>query len=238
MLRNSSHRPAAFSLIELLVCIGIIALLIAVLAPLLHRARETAGRVKCSSNLHQLIEATIAYVGDNAGSLPQPNDIAIEMTPPRVGWLYMPPIANPADESQVETGSLWQYLRTREVYRCAMAPTDYTSGPSQHLTSYMMNMAVLAFGSRTWSLPMRQFKPGNILFWEAGEDEPGNVTANSWNDGSAYPWDGLTIRHNNGGQIGMIDGSVAWMSGAEYQSALAVPTAGGFWCNPLRVDGH
>lgn len=237
MTRDASHRRGAFSLVELLVCIGIILVLIAILVPVLRRAREAAGRARCSSNLRQILQATVAYAADNEGSLPQPNDFLIEMSPPRAGWLYKPPIVNPADESQVETGSLWQYLRSRDVYRCSMAPTDFTSGPTQHLTSYMMNMAVIGFGTRAWSFPMRIMKPSSVLFWEAGEDEAPNVTPISWNDGSAYPWDGLTVRHGNGGQIGLLDGSVEWMSASQYQAELT-QSPSRFWCNPQRADGH
>lgn len=237
MNRDASHRHAAFTLIELLVCIAIIAVLLAILLPALSRARELAFRARCNSNLRQILQATFSYASDNGGSLPQPNDVAIEMTPPRAGWLYTPPIANPADAAQVQTGTLWQYLGNRDVYFCPLATTDYVSGPSQHLTSYMMNMAVIAFGQQQWSFPLRRMKPHSVLYWEAGEDEPGYVTPSSWNDGCAFPWDGLTARHRNGAEIGMVDGNVEWISTAQYQSELN-NAPGRFFCDPERPDGR
>ena len=68
MTRTQSRR--AFTLVELLVVIGIIALLVSILLPALNKAKESSRQVKCLSNLKQLGNATMQYVNDNKGVLP------------------------------------------------------------------------------------------------------------------------------------------------------------------------
>jgi prepilin-type N-terminal cleavage/methylation domain-containing protein len=82
-MKNTHH---GFSLVELLVVIGVIALLISILMPSLNKARQQAKIVSCASNMRQVGLAILMYANDNKGKIP-------------AGNFYNYPIANRSDLS-------------------------------------------------------------------------------------------------------------------------------------------
>src|SRR5256714_8485906 len=64
------RRNQAFTLVELLVVIGIIAVLVGILLPALNRARRQANQMQCAANMKQIATALLMYINDNKGALP------------------------------------------------------------------------------------------------------------------------------------------------------------------------
>ena len=110
--RVGLRKTAAFTLVELLVVIGIIGLLISILLPALNRAREHARSVVCESNMKQLLLAFTMYVSEHKGATP--------VFPPVPGTY---PGSTPGEKSlayytdgmgslRYDVGALWPYVST------------------------------------------------------------------------------------------------------------------------------
>jgi prepilin-type processing-associated H-X9-DG protein len=70
--RNERH-DLAFTLVELLVVIGVIAVLIGILLPALNKARQASQTVKCAANMRSAAQAMLLYANDNRGWLAGPH---------------------------------------------------------------------------------------------------------------------------------------------------------------------
>jgi prepilin-type processing-associated H-X9-DG protein/prepilin-type N-terminal cleavage/methylation domain-containing protein len=84
MSRRISGNRGAFTLVELLVVIGIIALLISILLPALGRARESANQVKCQAQEKQIVMAMILHANEHKGYMPLVGAIEPGNTPAAV----------------------------------------------------------------------------------------------------------------------------------------------------------
>lgn len=81
MTPTAAHRTAAFTLVELLVVVGIISVLIGILLPVVGRANSAAKRTKCAAQLREIGNFYQMYLNDTGGILPRVNAIPSRQPP-------------------------------------------------------------------------------------------------------------------------------------------------------------
>jgi prepilin-type N-terminal cleavage/methylation domain-containing protein len=241
-------REGGFTLIELLVVIAIIAILAGLLLPTLAKAKEKGYRAACFNNQKQLLLAHLMYLGDNNDQIAPPNcggaGGSINSALP-AGWLYKPGEALPSKGTYYgpQKGLFYPTMLSWKMYMCPLHRTNTAAWKQSNIkfTSYLMNGAVIA-GSESfdWSagslgktFKASQFQPGDMLFWETDEKDPGY-----FNDGASQPSEGFSKRHALGAILGIMDGHVEFLKWDKYYKLLAEPTRNSLWCYPKSRDGR
>jgi hypothetical protein len=122
-----------------------------------------------------------------------------------------------------------------------------------YFSSYVWNGALCGFGSpggpRAGIAPrshkLTEFKPMNIIQWEADEKTPFY-----FNDVSSFPDEGISGRHGKGATVGLVSGSTRRIAVRDYYSNLFAGASGqrgnsipinqlpnDLWCNPGTANG-
>jgi prepilin-type N-terminal cleavage/methylation domain-containing protein/prepilin-type processing-associated H-X9-DG protein len=161
----------AFSIIELLVVISVIAMLMAILVPVLNISRSQAKQIVCKNNLQQLIIANGSYANDNSGCfVPAALDI---LTENKHRWYGTRNDANsPFDTTK---GPLASYLANKTV-GCPQRPAFAKQKPSSQV-SFADYDADYEVGCGGYGYNMINL--GSRIWIEGYEDQSCKSTANS-----------------------------------------------------------
>lgn len=199
-------RPARFTLLELLVVIGTIAILMSLLLPALSKVKETGRGITCSKNLKQLCESYNMYVDDNNGWL-------TDYDTSKYLYRLLPYIAPNCSSPNI----YMEKYQERAIYHCPSATTAdswcgslYSYGLNEHMNSGEISPTY-------WFLQ----KVSKVI-------SPSRLTLFTDSD---YPLvrntDHLSNRHRNGINVIYFDGHCIWISRI---NAMNTMTASNFTC--------
>jgi prepilin-type N-terminal cleavage/methylation domain-containing protein/prepilin-type processing-associated H-X9-DG protein len=208
-------RRTGFTLVELLVVIGIIAVLISLLLPVLGKAREQAKRTQCMSNLRTLGQCLYVYAADNSGiamfssyfdNPKDPNSITRTWFGSLVGSTWT-----------ANDGYLTKYYKNTEFLNCPSMTDNYHSydnDPTKTppLTTYAYNETVVALPAAATRISQLDVPSETMALMDAvyvdqfGKVE-GVITSDApYTSGPAFL--NLHGRHNGYGNVLWYDGHV------------------------------
>jgi prepilin-type N-terminal cleavage/methylation domain-containing protein len=233
--RSRSH--AGFTLVELLVVIGIIAILIAILLPALQRAKEQSNAVKCQNNMKQLVTAFLLFAHDNKGHLPGNRQESTRMTGANA-WkaCFLFGNYNAAQNSNYiyapQNGTIWKYVKSYDIYRCPSLPGSFARPGSGVVTNSRFDVAMPMLwpgakvskikgtsaycpsadrsdktAAQFGSIPNKTLVPTPLIV----QEDPLNQNGNNI-EGAHSESDRMATNHYKGSYYGAVDGSVQFFA--------------------------
>lgn len=179
-----SSEKKAFTLIEILVVIGIIALLAAILFPVLSSAREKARATTCLSNEKQIALSLVQYTQDYGRRFP------------------------PLSETGADGWSVAIGIREQNIFQCPSEGQDPVDG----YTDYWMNSDLLGLSDVRVRYPANTILIGDGDAGPTGYNLAAEADATSIPPIQAWsPTDDYTQRHFDGANYAFADGHVKWL---------------------------
>jgi prepilin-type processing-associated H-X9-DG protein len=235
----------AFTLLELLVIVAVLALLISLRLPALARATDQTKRAQCASNLRQFTLAMHIFANDNNDRLPTSNagywafDIAfdvgtfVESTGSKWTVMYCPGTAPRFDES--DNWSFYNYSVPN--YRVLGYANTLPGNPgvlAPNINSTLNPVPVqISFGVYSNPLASQRVLLADAAISDYGQSNPGSRYTYNYTDilsgfPDKYTSAHLAGRFPVGGNLGMLDGHVEWRK-FEDMTPRTTSTTPTFW---------
>ncbi len=202
------NRRDGFTLIELLVVIAIIAILAAILFPVMTSAKEQANKTRCINNMKQIAAGLMLYADNFSGALPIAWD-------PETNW-------NDWD-GKTFRWRIMKYLKNKNVLICPAKNHKYVRSTVGHygMNTYLcMNENGSYFPSGVYSKPYVRILssipfPGQTIL--IAENTDGDWSAEPWDNSATGEdagkfWPYHSGGNNKGGVFSFCDGHCAFMS--------------------------
>jgi prepilin-type N-terminal cleavage/methylation domain-containing protein/prepilin-type processing-associated H-X9-DG protein len=219
---------AGFTLIELLVVIAIIAILAAMLLPVLGKAKARGFDIACRNNLRQLETCLFQYAADHADHLPPNNSVAYYNGTMHVSGGSWCPGVTPTDDdpgcTNIHNSLLWPYNTSLGIYHCPADRSTVNNTTLLRNRSYSMSQSVngwpefdpVDWGNTPCFKKFTSIRDPNpcmlFVFLDVHEDEILDAMFGMYTPGgypSAYYWGDLPAnRHLQGCNFSFGDGHV------------------------------
>jgi len=207
--------PGGFTLVELLVVIGVVATLIAIVLPALSRARQASQALECASNQRQWATAVQLYANQEHGWLPRRGQ-GVQMTTvinrPSDWFNALPPMLHLPSFNDLVTAGKMPRPGDHSFFVCPSA----VDGSQQYFFSYAMNMRL-----STWDAPLPD-RINRIGSWSTVvflTDGPGTYCSVLPTVNNYCP----LARHHGRSNIAFLDGHVASYTGQEIGCGVGDP---------------
>lgn len=183
-------KARAFTLVELLVVIAVVAILAALLLLVTSKAKESARRAFCASNLRQIVLATLVYADEHDDTFPaQPvGDGALARAVGGDGTNYY--------------DLLMPYLNSPQSWLCPST----LDGPGRLMSYHMNGLITTSNGLSTAAIP----DPAQTLLLEESGRTRWDRAMLRPDQLGQYQYGRPQINHNGGGNVPFVDGHVTW----------------------------
>ena len=209
-----------FTILELLVVVGIIGVLVTILIPTVYRMREHAASAKCQYNLRVLSTAFIAFAADHDGSLPGSFNTNADPDPDHHDWLLaeVAPAGMALWQTGPQSGKIWKYVNNTETYRCmTFSPESPGSGAGSNGKFDYSAFACFAGASLRLLNGQSHMLLADGVTYETYptplicQEDPSAINRANM-EGRHSNTDQMGHMHHGGNYVAAVDGSAYWVN--------------------------